>query len=74
MQKSDEVEWIDCPYMPDGWVAMRDAVGIAALNVTDGYMIRMPPIEFTFKMPTTFSLKGDMLTGYIEAGWRFRNA
>lgn len=69
-----KVELIECPYLPDGLIAMRDAAGIVAMNTANGICFRVPPIEFELNMPETFSVDGDRITGTMKMLWRFCDA
>lgn len=65
---------IECPYMPDGFIAMKDAAGTVVMNTATGVGFRIPPFEFELKMPDSFRLDGDRIVGTMEMLWRLRNA
>ena len=67
-------EIVECPYMPDGFIAMKDDRGTVVANLKTGHVFRIPPVEFELKMPETLHVEGDRIFGTIAMTWRFSNA
>jgi hypothetical protein len=67
------LEVIECPYMPEGFIALKDAVGLMVLNIKTGIGFRLPEIRIDVGMPTEFKVTGDTATGFfplrVQFGW-----
>ena len=61
-----EVEWLDCPYMPDGWIAMKDKQGVHAIEVSTGYKISFPLLKYSLGISPEFKVDGDKVIGYLQ--------
>ncbi len=74
MRNLFDVDIVECPYQPPGFVTMKDARGTVVADLSRGVVFRIPPVEFDLKMPTEFRREGDKIIGDIRLSWEFKNA
>ena len=68
------IDLIECPYMPAGFVAFREADGsTVVLNTQNGFSFKLPPIGFTTAMPSPFRPSVNETAINAAVLWRYRN-